>query len=163
MRRGDQVSLDKYKNSDNLVIGIVTDRDTRMKYVHPRDTKQMRLIRDIIYKDKAHPTATDIFVQARKAMPHISLGTVYRNLDKLIEAKQIVKFASGEKRCRYDAVEEAHFHIRCEKCGLVKDLKCGDMDKVCQQVRKECDFTNVTVRLEMTGHCPRCSMKDNGE
>lgn len=119
----------------------------------------MRLIRDIVCQDETHPTASDIFLQARKAMPHISLGTVYRNLDKLIATNQIVKFASGENRSRYDTVQEDHFHIRCEKCGLVKDLKCVDVCEVCQQASEECDFTQVNVSLEITGLCPRCSKK----
>ena len=32
-----------------------------------------------------HPSADDVYSRVRKRMPQISLGTIYRNLNKLVE------------------------------------------------------------------------------
>ena len=49
-----------------------------------RNTKQLQLIWDAVKDDKSHPTADQIYDRVRKKMPNISLGTVYRNLQKLV-------------------------------------------------------------------------------
>ena len=46
-------------------------------------------IRDSCSTD-THPTADWIYEQARKRIPEISLGTVYRNLQVLLEDKKII-------------------------------------------------------------------------
>jgi Fe2+ or Zn2+ uptake regulation protein len=50
----------------------------------PRNTKQLELIWKVIRDDKSHPTADQIYERVRKKLPTISLGTVYRNLQKLV-------------------------------------------------------------------------------
>jgi len=48
-----------------------------------RNTKQRAVILDILKKGGYHPTAEAIYHEARKVIPNISLGTVYRNLNFL--------------------------------------------------------------------------------
>ena len=43
-------------------------------------TRQRRLILDLMQKSPRHLTADEIFAQARREMPNIARGTVYRNL-----------------------------------------------------------------------------------
>ena len=50
-----------------------------MRYSHQRE-----IIMNIIYSTKSHPNADWIYKRARKLIPNISLGTIYRNL-KLLE------------------------------------------------------------------------------
>ena len=47
-----------------------------------RWTKQARTIIDIVYTSNVHLTAEEIYLRAREQLPNISLGTVYRNLDR---------------------------------------------------------------------------------
>ena len=46
-----------------------------MRYSHQRE-----VIREIIFSTNSHPSADWVYAKARKAIPNISLGTVYRNL-----------------------------------------------------------------------------------
>ena len=48
-----------------------------------RSTKQRAAILEILRKSGFHPTAEAIYREARKVLPNISLGTVYRNLNFL--------------------------------------------------------------------------------
>ena len=43
-------------------------------------TKQREMILQIIRSSPGHLTADEIFAEAKKEMPKIALGTVYRNL-----------------------------------------------------------------------------------
>lgn len=44
-------------------------------------TKQKKLVLSIAENSNAHLTAEEIFILAKKEMPNIALGTVYRNLN----------------------------------------------------------------------------------
>ena len=48
-------------------------------------TKQKKLVLSIAENSNAHLTAEEIFILAKKEMPNIALGTVYRNLNILVE------------------------------------------------------------------------------
>ena len=55
-----------------------------------RNTRQRAVILDILRKNESsHPTADLIYREARKILPNISLGTVYRNLNFLREQGQV--------------------------------------------------------------------------
>jgi len=47
-----------------------------------RWTRQLKTIIDIVYLSNIHLTADEIYIEARKTMPEICLGTVSRNLNK---------------------------------------------------------------------------------
>ena len=59
-----------------------------MRFSHQRQT-----IREIVYKTNSHPTADWVFLEAKKSISNISLGTVYRNLKQL--EKFVLTFTSG--------------------------------------------------------------------
>ena len=46
-----------------------------------RDTKQRRLVLEIINNSYNHPTAYQVHEECLKVLPNISLGTIYRNLN----------------------------------------------------------------------------------
>ncbi|MCY4441715.1 MAG: transcriptional repressor, partial [Deltaproteobacteria bacterium] len=48
-----------------------------------RRTRQLEVIWDVLQDERSHPTADRIYERVRREVPHISLGTVYRNLQKL--------------------------------------------------------------------------------
>ncbi|MFA5313851.1 MAG: transcriptional repressor, partial [Methanomassiliicoccales archaeon] len=50
-----------------------------------RWTRQLKLVIDIVYESADPMIAEEVYRLARKKMPNISLGTVYRNLNKLVE------------------------------------------------------------------------------
>ena len=58
-----------------------------------RVSKQKKLITEILAASYAHPTASQIFEEARKRMPNIALGTVYRNLGVLVDEGTIVRLS----------------------------------------------------------------------
>ena len=85
-------------------------------------TKQRKLIKDIIYASYKHPTAEDIFELAKKKMPSIAVGTVYRNLSLLVESGEVRKIDVPNAPSRYDRPQIPHEHLICSLCGSVKDV-----------------------------------------
>ena len=87
-----------------------------------RITKQRKVILEQLKKHKDHPGADIIYAEVREIMPKISLGTVYRNLEKLAESGTILKIESGTGHNRFDPTADPHPHFRCLKCGKVEDI-----------------------------------------
>jgi len=86
-----------------------------------RKTKQKDLILKIINRSYNHPSAYDIYLDCRKEIPNISLGTVYRNLNTLIESNMIQKIKSTDNIDRYDR-NENHSHFICKNCNKIIDI-----------------------------------------
>ena len=86
-----------------------------------RNTRQRELILEIINNSYNHPSAYDIYLKCKKEIPNISLGTVYRNLNTLIESNNIQKIKSIDNIDRYDKMIN-HSHFICTLCNKIIDI-----------------------------------------
>lgn len=87
-----------------------------------RMTSQRQVILRELKKVNIHPTADEIYIMVREVIPHISLGTVYRNLEILSTMGLAQKLECAGNQRRYDGNPERHHHIRCVECGSVADV-----------------------------------------
>ena len=56
---------------------------------HKRATRQLEAVFQALQGDPTHPFADEIYRRVRKKLPRISLATVYRNLQRLVEDGKI--------------------------------------------------------------------------
>jgi len=80
-----------------------------------------------------------------KKYPHISRGTVYRNLKLLSDIGEIRKVEIPNGADRFDHICHDHYHARCVKCGQVFDV---EMDFIADLENKIKD----THGFEIAGH-----------
>ena len=73
-------------------------------------SKQRDLIERIIKESMLHLTAEEIYKEARKEMPNISLGTVYRNLGNLVDEGKVRKLKTTLGYDIYDKSIYPHGH-----------------------------------------------------
>jgi len=121
-----------------------------------RMTRQKKVIVDILRSTNIHPTADWIYEQARKVIPDLSLGTVYRNLNLLKEAGEIMELNYGSTYSRFDGNPLNHYHFQCTECGRIYDV---DLPPGCQLIDKEFELDGHRVkshRLEFYGTCRDC-------
>ena len=74
-------------------------------------SRQRQSIKEYLTETKEHPTADMVYNNVRKYYPNISLGTVYRNLNFLVEQKEAVRLTWGDGSERYDGTLEPHYLI----------------------------------------------------
>lgn len=98
---------------------------TTIKYSRQRES-----IRNYLANTKDHPTADVIYQHLRELYPNISLGTVYRNLNLLIEEGEIMKVPCGDGIDHFDWNTSAHYHFSCRKCGCVLDLEMESINHI---------------------------------
>jgi len=121
-------------------------------------TRQRQTILEELRSAGSHPSADEVYARVRKRLPHISLGTIYRNLEILCEHGLAKKLEYGQRR--YDGRLENHYHVRCLRCGNIQDVQAGRLSELEQNIGRETDFIIVGHRLEFIGICPDCHRKE---
>ena len=86
-------------------------------------SRQRESVKNYLMSRKDHPTADMVYEAVRQEYPNISLGTVYRNLNFLVEHGEIIKIRCDENCDRFDANTHKHYHFICRNCGCVSDLR----------------------------------------
>mgnify|MGYP002772580415 CR=1 FL=1 len=87
-----------------------------------RETKQRRSVLHAVRSRCDHPTADQIFDDVLAVDPHISRGTVYRNLGLMVDAGEIRRIELVGGAACYDRTVAPHAHLICSRCAAVKDL-----------------------------------------
>lgn len=124
-----------------------------------RNTNQRKLIMDIMNNNYSHPTADEIYEKARAADPHISRGTVYRNLAILSESGSIAKITVPEGADHYDCTTSLHYHFCCSKCGKMFDAPDGvkvETEAAAKEMEKQ-GFAVNGHNLIFFGLCSVCN------
>jgi Fur family peroxide stress response transcriptional regulator len=91
---------------------------TILKYSRQRES-----IKAYLAYTKEHPTADMVYMHIRDIYPNISLGTVYRNLNLLVDQGEIMRISHGDGSDRYDGNASPHYHFLCTECSCVQDLE----------------------------------------
>ena len=87
-----------------------------------KNSRQRNAILECVKKHEDHPTADIIYQEVREQFPHISLGTVYRNLSLLTSLGSIRKISCNNHADRFDWHLEPHAHFICDRCGKVSNF-----------------------------------------
>ena len=88
-----------------------------------KHSKQRDSIKAFLASTTEHPTADTVYMHVREEFPHISLGTVYRNLNLLADIGEAIKIATPDGADRFDGNTHPHYHVLCTTCGSVIDLE----------------------------------------
>src|SRR5438132_7451675 len=73
-----------------------------------RFTRQRAAVFDFLRQADSHPTAEDVYAAVRQTIPNISLATVYKALEALVDSKLATKLAYGDGPARYDFRSDEH-------------------------------------------------------
>lgn len=119
-------------------------------------SRQREAIKRYLQSTSSHPTAELIYENVKKEYPNISLGTVYRNLNLLVEQGEILKLSCDDDKDHFDANTAPHHHFYCRCCRKVSDLPLPVFSP--EQLLQSCDFqgsVDFCVTYFM-GTCPSC-------
>ncbi len=122
-------------------------------------SRQREAIKEYLMNTKEHPTADTVYMNIRETYPNISLGTVYRNLNLLVEQGEIQKLNCQDGCDRFDGNTKQHYHFLCRDCGKVFDIEMESIEHI--NVIAGAKFGGK-VDGHITffyGKCPECSKK----
>lgn len=145
--------------------GPVGDADVRraLEEAGWRYTRQRAAVLAHLRLACGHPTAEQVFAAVRRRLPNISLATVYKALEALVDARLANRIAGDHGPTRYDGRSEPHYHLRCQQSGEIIDLPLPYdpdlIDKIDPQLMEllhQQGFEITGHRLELVGRfvCP---------
>ncbi len=124
-----------------------------------RYTRQRAAVFDQLNGSGEHPTAEDVYRGVKAVLPSISLATVYKALEALVDSGLATKLGAVKGSARYDARGEHHYHLRCLQSGIVEDVPTAfDPDLIAKidpglgpRLRSR-GFRVTGYRLELVGY-----------
>lgn len=125
-----------------------------MKY-----SRQREIVQNIIKKAHNHPTVDEVYAEVRKEDKNISLATVYRNLNLLVQCGEIKKLNFFDEENRFDPITKEHQHFVCNKCGKIIDINDNAFSKntsIDKKIEKEYDISIDRRNVVLYGVCKNC-------
>jgi Fur family peroxide stress response transcriptional regulator len=117
-------------------------------------TPQRVAIYEAIVKLNNHPTAENVIEYIKANHPNISVGTVYKVLDSLVENELLKKVKTEKDIMRYDAVLSNHHHLYCAETDRIEDYEDEKLNKLINEYfikNKIKNFYVIDIKLQITG------------
>lgn len=117
-------------------------------------TPQRLAIYEAVLKLKNHPTAEKVVDYIKNEHPNISVGTVYKVLDSLVESRLLKKVKTENGLMRYDAVLSEHHHLYCAETDRIEDYEDDKLNQLLHKYFKKNTIRNfkiADIKLQITG------------
>jgi len=122
-----------------------------------RNTRQKAVVFQVVKDSTDHPTAEMVYERAKKEIPTISLGTVYRILKELAEEGK-VKEIIVNKQSRFDRRTDFHHHFICKECGKIEDIETPICRYTCRKAEQK-GYIVEDIEYKFYGYCDKCAQK----
>ena len=115
-------------------------------------TKYGEQILTIVMRKGEHPTAEQVFMEMKANNPKIAQGTVYNNLNALVDEGRIIRISEPGFPDRFDNTTR-HDHMVCIKCGRLADVKLPDFT---EEIERNSGEKIISYDLRIRYICPEC-------
>ena len=123
-----------------------------------RLTPQRYAVLRALVEGAEHPSAEQLFRRVSEDYPMMSPATVYKTLDTLKAAGEVLELEFREGPNRYDAnLPNAHPHVVCTRCGRIDDVMDEGPDPSIAEVAAQTGYQVRGYRLDFYGLCPSCA------
>ncbi len=130
----------------------------------PYKTRQQGLIAACLAALAGRPaTVAELEAALRGAGTPIGTATIYRHLEKLEQAGRVRKSApAGRAGAGYELLPDGarcheHLHLRCEVCGALVHLNCGQVDSFQGHLQSRHGFAVNPAKTVVYGTCAACA------
>ncbi len=122
-------------------------------------SRQREAISEFLDSRTDHPSADMVYENVKREFPNISLGTVYRNLNLLVEIGQAARIVTKDGFDRFDAKTNSHYHFTCTECGSVNDLPIEPINNIEEKVKAHTNNIILGHEIVFFGICEECESK----
>jgi len=118
-----------------------------------RPTQQRLAVFDYLLQHRSHPSAETVYEALVKQYPTFSRTTVYNSLHALVQAGLVLELSLDTEERHYDADISLHGHLRCRRCGSIKDVP---LDEATVHSLQPKGYTVELYNFSFSGLCPAC-------
>ena len=150
---------------------VVEDNNSRLRMIRDSSfrerchehglaaTHQRQVIYETVLQLPGHPSPEAIYEKARKQIPSISLGTVYKNLHTFLEHGMLQEVSLHHRSIRIETNEQPHHHLVCTSCKKIFDLDETKLPALKLQSRALQGFKVERISIDVLGLCAACASK----
>jgi len=109
-------------------------------------TPQRVAILEALTELNNHPAADNIIKFIKEKHPNIAVGTVYNNLEVLIEKGIIKKVNTDKDITRYDAITANHHHLYCVESERIEDYFDDMLNQMIRDYFNQKKIPNFEIR-----------------
>jgi len=121
---------------------------------HLKATPQRLEIANTLYR-RGHVNIEDLYETLLQKFNSISLATIYKNINIMIENAFIQEIKIPNQKSVYELAKEAHSHLVCDKCGIVEDITL-DLSSISELASHQTKFQISKADLVFSGLCSNC-------
>ena len=116
-----------------------------------------KVILDVLTGDEKHLTSLQIYEVIRGRLPAVNPSTVYRSLERLVQAGKVSVSDMGTGAGVYELLtDHRHHHLVCQKCGVITTIDDADVSCLFERIEDRLHFQVVTNHLVLFGVCAAC-------
>ncbi|MEW6184032.1 MAG: Fur family transcriptional regulator [Bacillota bacterium] len=120
-------------------------------------TPQRRAIIEALFLPGRPPTAKEVLAKVRAQFPDVSLDTVYRNLNLLVDIGLLIQInLKNNETTRFEILEHHHHHLVCLGCGEAICLEHCALNERDMIIAEESGYEITGHAFELYGYCPVC-------
>jgi len=134
-------------------LGCATSVDEvyqRCRELGMRLSRQRRMVLDLLWAEKSHLSARDIFEKLNNLGRNIGHTSVYQNLEALQSAGVIECLDRASGRL-YGYRSDPHSHLTCVESGAIQDLDVELPRELLEQIERHTGFAIEGYTLHLTG------------
>lgn len=122
-----------------------------------RLTPQRFMILSVIQEANEHLSIDQILERVQQRNPQVSLSTIYRTLELLLELGLVRENHLPGEQPHYEAGDgDAHHHLVCRRCRAIIHLDESLLGNLNEQLQEQHHYHNITLNLVATGYCDAC-------
>lgn len=122
-------------------------------------SKQRDYILTAMRMNPIHPTAEELYTLLKKDHPKLSLATVYRNLNQLVQMGLVRKITGLENSDHFDHQVHPHYHFLCQSCGKIYDVPETVAPDVDTLVARSLNAVVTRHDMSFSGVCSDCQKR----
>ncbi len=102
-----------------------------------------------------HISVRDIFAHIKANFPSLSLATVYKNINAMVESSFIKELKIVGQDAKYELIKEEHSHMICKNCGKVDDIIL-ETNAIVTSASEISNYNIDESSVQLLGLCPDC-------
>ncbi len=127
-----------------------------------KNTRHRKAVLEVLEKNDPPLTAEELFLKLKEKDISISLSTVYRVLETLVDKGLATRSnLADDSRAVYEVSHDEHrHHLLCTKCRKVLPVDGCPLEDYEKLLEDRFGFTVMGHKLEVFGYCEECKEKN---
>ena len=108
-----------------------------------------------LMQSAGHLDVEELFVLIKKQFSSISLATLYKNINAMLENSLITEIKIPKHKSKYEIAKEPHIHLLCQKCNEFIDVNVN-IESLVDEASMKSHYQLVDSSIVLCGVCEKC-------